>query len=171
MVSVSPDVDREGKASRPRRRSLAAVAVTSLLLLPVYFAYNFAAWILVLDSATVDKLAWGEVATRALVPAGFLIALLAAERFAARALRTLLELLAARPTPEQWRDKIASVLDDRSLRLGYHDRATGRFREPDGGELTPPPSKAGLAWVPVDRRSRRRCKATATRRRVSANGI
>lgn len=46
---------------------------------------------------------------------------------------------------------IAKVLDDRSLRLGYHDAATGRFREPDGGELTPPPSAARLAWVPVDR--------------------
>jgi signal transduction histidine kinase len=142
---------RVRKASRPQRRSLAAVAVTSLLLLPVYFAYNFAAWIIQLDSATVDRLSWAVVATRALLPVGFLIALLAAERFAARALRTLLEMLAARPTPEEWREKIASVLDDRSLRLGFRDPATGRFGEPDGGQLTPPPSAARLAWVPIDR--------------------
>jgi signal transduction histidine kinase len=138
-------------ASRPQRRSLAAVAVTSLLLLPVYFVYSFASWVLLVDPAASDALAWGVAATRGLLPVGFLIALLQAERFAGRALRMLLELLAAHPTPELWRDKIASVLDDRSLRLGYHDRGTGRFLEPDGGELTPPPPAARLAWVPVDR--------------------
>jgi signal transduction histidine kinase len=141
-------------ASRPQRRSLAAVAVTSLLLLPAYFVYNFAAWILELDTATLDTLNWGVVATRALLPLGFLIALLQADRFAARAFRTLLEMLAARPTPDQWRDKIAGVLDDPSLRLGYYDPGTRLFREPEGGELSPPPSAAGLAWVPVDRDGR-----------------
>jgi signal transduction histidine kinase len=138
-------------ASRPQRRSLAAVAVTSLLYLPVYFVYSVAAWIVMVDPATRDTLAWGVAATRALLPVGFLIALLEAERFAGKALRTLLELLAARPTPDQWREEIASILDDRSLRLGYHDPATGRFREPDGNDMTRPPSAAGLAWVPVDR--------------------
>jgi signal transduction histidine kinase len=138
-------------ASRPQHRSLAAVAATSLLYLPVYYVYWVSAWILILDSATVDTLAWGVAATRALLPVGFLIALLGAERFAGKALRTLLELLAARPTPELWRAEIAGVLDDRSLRLGYHDPGTRRFHEPDGAELTLPPSAARLAWVPVDR--------------------
>jgi signal transduction histidine kinase len=82
---------------------------------------------------------------------GFLIALLGAERFAGRVFQELLVLLAARPTPDQWREEIASALDDRSLRLGYHEPATGRFREPDGNDMKPPPSAAGLAWVPVDR--------------------
>ena len=141
-------------ASRPQRRSLAAVAVTSLLLLPAWFASSFGAYILMLDPAALDGLAWGVVATRALLPLGFLIALLQAERFAAKALRTLLERLAARPTPEQWRDEIAGVLDDSSLRLGYYEPATGRYCEADGAELTPPPPSARLAWVPVDRAGR-----------------
>ena len=119
-------------ASRPQRRSLAAVAVTSLLYLPVYFVYSFAAWILLVDDATRDSLSWGVAVTRALLPVGFLVVLLQADRFAANALRKLLERLAARPTPHQWRDMIAGVLDDRSLRLGYYDPATERFREPDG---------------------------------------
>jgi signal transduction histidine kinase len=136
-------------ASRPQRRSLAAVAVTSLLYLPVYFVYSFAAWILLVDPATRETLSWGVAATRALLPLGFLVALLQAQRFAAKAQRTLLELLAARPTPEAWRDEIASVLDDNSLRLGYHDPVTETFREPDGEELTRPPSAARLAWVPI----------------------
>ena len=141
-------------ASRPQRRSLAAVAVTSLLLLPAWFASSFGAYILMLDPAALDGLAWGVVATRALLPLGFLIALLQAERFAAKALRTLLERLAARPTPEQWRDEIAGVLDDSSLRLGYYEPATGRYCEADGAELTPPPRSAPVAWVPVDRTGR-----------------
>jgi signal transduction histidine kinase len=142
------------RASRPQRRSLAAVAFTSLLLLPAYFAYNFAAWILELDQGTLDTLNWGVVATRALLPLGFLIALLQADRFAAGALRTLVERLTTRPTPEQWRDEIARVLDDPALRLGYYDPGDRRFRDSEGGELTLPPAAAGRAWVPVDRGGR-----------------
>jgi signal transduction histidine kinase len=139
-------------ASRPQRRALMAVAVTSLLFLPAFFVFNFAAWILVVDDVkTLDVLAWGIVGTRILLPLGFLIALLQAEHFAVRALRVLLERLAARPTPEQWRDTIAGALDDRSLRLGFHDPSTGSFREPSGAQLTPPAPEADRAWVPVDR--------------------
>jgi signal transduction histidine kinase len=138
-------------ASRPQRRSLMAVAVTSLLFLPAYFVYNFAAWVLELDQQTLDVLAWGIVVTRVLLPLCFLIALLQADRFASTALRALLERLAARPTPRQWRDAIASALDDDGLRLGYHDLLTGTFREPEGAALEPPPAEAQRAWVPIDR--------------------
>jgi signal transduction histidine kinase len=141
-------------ASRPQRRALVAVAVTSLLFLPAYFVFNFAAWILMLDPATLDTLAWGIVVTRILMPLGFLLALLRAERFAFIVQRKLLEQLAARPTPEQWRDTVATALDDGPLRLGFHDPATGRFSEPDGQELTPPPDESQRAWVPVERDGR-----------------
>jgi signal transduction histidine kinase len=141
-------------ASRPQRRALAAVAVTSLLFLPAYFVFNFSAWILYLDQATLDTLAWGIVGTRVLLPVGFLIALLQAERFAGRALQNLLERLATRPTPAQWREMIAAALDDARLRLGYYDPNTRRFLESDGGELTRPRTGSGRRWVPVDRGDR-----------------
>ena len=137
-------------ASRPRRRALMAVAVTSLLFLPAAFAWQFARLILELDPGTLDGLAWGVVGARVLLPLGLLIALLQAERFAARARETLLERLAERPTPGQWREMIADALDDRWLRLGYYDPATSRFRESDGEALTPPPTGSGRTWVPVD---------------------
>ncbi len=139
------------RASRPQRRALTAVAVTSLLFLPAYFAFNFSAWILHLDQATLDALAWGIVGTRILLPLGFLAALLQAERFAAKALRILLERLAARPTPEQWRDTLSEALDDPALQLGFRDPATSRFREPSGAVLAPEELEASRAWVSVDR--------------------
>jgi signal transduction histidine kinase len=141
-------------ASVPRRRALTAVAVTSLLFLPAYFAFNFSAWILHLDQPTLDTLAWGIVGARVLLPLGFLIALLQAERFAARALQRLLDRLAARPTPDQWRETIAKALDDSALRLGYYDAETERFRESDGEQLVRPSAGTGRAWVPVDRDGR-----------------
>jgi signal transduction histidine kinase len=141
-------------ASRPQRRSLAAVAATSLLLLPAWFASSFATLILEADPATLDALSWGVVVTRALLPVGFLIALLQAERFAARASQRLLERLAARPSPQQWRDMIAAALDDAALRLGFYDPDGQRFLEHDGDELLPPRAGDGRAWVPVSRRER-----------------
>jgi signal transduction histidine kinase len=141
-------------ASRPQRRALTAVAVTSLLFLPAYFVFNFSAWILHLEPATLDTMAWGIVATRVLLPLGFLFALLQAQGFATRVLQSLLEQLGGRPTPAEWRETIATALDDPSLQLGYYDPDTKRFRESGGKELMRPPERAGRAWVPVDRDGR-----------------
>jgi signal transduction histidine kinase len=142
---------RVRSASRSRRRALIAVAVTSLLFLPARFAFSFSASVLKLDPATLDTLAWGVVGTRVLLPLGFLIALLQSDVFAGRALRTLLEELGTRPTPERWRDIIAGALDDPSLRLGFFDPDGKRFVEPDGAELTPPGDGSGQRWVLVER--------------------
>ena len=137
-------------ASRPQRRALTAVAATSLLFLPAYFIFNFAVSVLFLDTNTLDTLSWGLVVSRVLLPLGFLVALLQSRHFATTALQTLLERLAARPTPDQWRGMVAAALDDDALQLGYHDPRAGRFRESGGGELEPPAPR-GRAWVPVER--------------------
>jgi signal transduction histidine kinase len=141
------------RASRPQRRALMAVAVTSLLFLPAYFAYNFSASILELDQSTLDGLGWGITVTRILLPLGFLIALLQAEHFAGRALHTLLTGLAARPTPQKWRDSISDALDDPQLELAFRDPATGSFVAPAGDVLAPETIGPDRAWVPVDRGS------------------
>jgi signal transduction histidine kinase len=138
-------------ASRPQRSALLAVAVTSLLFLPAYFVSNFAAWVLYLDDQeTLKALQWGIVATRVLLPLGFLIALLQARGLAARGQQNLLDRLAERPSPARWRDDVADALDDPGLRLGYHDLVSGGYREADGHVLQPPPAGAQRAWVPID---------------------
>jgi signal transduction histidine kinase len=136
-------------ASRPQRRALLAVAVTSLLFMPAFLVSNVARQILELDPATLYDLSWGIVVTRVLLPLGFLLALLQADRFAGSALRTMLERLARRPTPQAWRETVAEALDDAALQIGYRDPATGTFREPDGGDLAEAPR--GRTWVPIDR--------------------
>ena len=139
------------RSSKPQRRSLLAVAVTSLLFLPAWVVANFSAWILELDPGTLQTMSWVIVGARILIPLGFLVALLQAEHFAGQALRILLERLTARPTPEQWRASVSEALDDPGLRLAYSEPATGRFREPSGQILTPAAVEPHRAWVSVDR--------------------
>ena len=130
-------------ASRPQRRALLAVAVTSLLFMPAYFVTNFAREFLDVDPETLSTLAWVIVATRVLLPLGFLIALLQADRFAGAALRSMLDRLATRPTPQRWRDTVADALDDAPLQLAYRDPSTGSYCEPDGSELDSPAGRDG----------------------------
>ncbi len=143
------------RASRPQRRALLAVAVTSLLFLPAWFVSNFARTVLeVGDQGTLDALAWAIVVARILLPLGFLVALLQADAFAARALQHLLARLAARPTPDQWREAIAGALDDADLRLAFYEPASGRFLEAGGEELAEPAAGSGRVQVPVGRGGR-----------------
>jgi signal transduction histidine kinase len=118
-----------------------------LLYLPAYFVANFAERILHAPPDTVRALQWAIVAARVLLPLGFLVALLQADLFAAKALRSLLERLAGRPTPEQWRGAVAGVLGDAALRLGYQD-ADG-FLEADGHTLDPGDTGRGRAGVTI----------------------
>lgn len=141
---------RVAGASRPARRALLAVAVTSLLWLPAYFAYTVAAWVLHLGPEVTDPLQWVVVATRALMPVGFLLALLQANGFAARAQQDLLDRLAGRPSPGEWRDAVAHALDDPALQLGYQDLTSGRFREADGRVLEPPVPGTGRTQVLIE---------------------
>jgi hypothetical protein len=138
-------------ASRPRRRALLAVAVTSLLFLPVFFAFHFSRLVLEVAPQTLDVLQWALVGARILFPLGFLVALVQADAFAATASRRLLERLVTRPTPARWHALVARTLDDPALRLGFWDPPSREFRGPDGIEVTPPAWDSGRAWVPVER--------------------
>ena len=93
--------------------------------------------------ARLETLAWALVGCRILLPLGFLVALFQAELFAAHALRQFMERLVRRPTPEQWRDSVATALDDPRLAIGYWDPASGRYREADGVALAEPAAGSG----------------------------
>lgn len=125
-------------ALRPQRRALIAVAASSLLFLPIFFIYHFSSLILQLDPSTLERMSWALIGARVILPLGFLIALFQAELFAGAARGRLLEQLLPRPSPQQWRDAVASALDDPPVRIGFWDPAKGRYREPDGTDLTAP---------------------------------
>jgi signal transduction histidine kinase len=141
-------VARLRSPSRPRRRALLAVAVSSLLLLPAFVAFHFARVVLEVDPATADALGWVLIATRVLFPLGFLLVLLQADVFAAAALRRMLGDLSSRPSHARWQTAVAEALDDPRLRVAYRD-PDGRFVEPDGTEVAPESPPDGGLRVPV----------------------
>ena len=130
-------------ATHPQQRALIAVAATSLLFLPAFFAFHFARLVLEVPPDTLEPLSWLLVGARILLPLGFLAALWQAELFAAGCLRRLVERLASRPTVKEWRDEVAAALDDPPLEIGYYDLSPGRFPEPGRAELVPPPADSG----------------------------
>jgi signal transduction histidine kinase len=142
---------RLGAATPPQRRALTAVAASSLVFLPVFFVYHFSRAVLNVDPARLETLSWALVTCRILLPLGFLAALLQAELFAGKALRRLIERLATRPTPEQWRASVAAALDDPPLTIGYWDIASGRHRQEGGALLEQPAEGSGRRWVRADR--------------------
>jgi signal transduction histidine kinase len=140
-------------ASRPRRRALAAVAATSLLLLPLFLAFHVSTKVLHVDSDTADVLAWALIGARIIYPLGFLLALMQSERFAAVALRQLLAELASRPPAERWRAAVARALDDPSVSIAYAADAAPVQPEPARGRVKRPVAREGeppLAVIEAD---------------------
>ena len=135
-------------ASRPRRRAMIAVAVTSLLFVPTFFVFHFSRLILELDAATLDAMSWFVVGTRVLLPLGFLVALVQADLHAGAVRRDLLTDLVGRPSPERWRDAVATALDDPQLRMAYWDPASANYRQADGVELTRS-TDTGRTWLEI----------------------
>jgi signal transduction histidine kinase len=145
---------RVTRASRPMRRALFAVASSSLLFLPVFFVYHFSREVLGADPATLAVMGWVLVGMRVVLPLGFLVALFQAELFAGAARGRLLEQLLMHPSPQQWRDAIATAVDDPSVELAFWDPVASRHRRPDGRELDPPLPGIGRSWVTAERDGR-----------------
>ncbi len=139
------------KASRPQRRTLVPVAASSLLLVPTLFVVYFSVLVLGVGGDTFETLSWLLVGMWILFPLGFAVALLQADLFAGRAFRQLLSELANRPTPERWHDIVARALDDPSLRLGYWDPSSHRFRDAAGVDLARPPERVRRQWLEIRR--------------------
>ena len=138
-------------ATRPQRRTLLPVASSSLLLVPMLFAFYFSVLVIGVGESTFNALSWLLVGIWIVFPLGFAAALVQADLFAGRAFRQLLSELARRPTPEGWRDNVAAALDDPSLRLAYWDPGARQFRDAAGGELARTPDRPGRQWTEIRR--------------------
>ena len=86
----------------------------------------------------------------AIIPLGFLAALLRDELAGRTAGRRLLDRL-VRTDLAGWRDALADAVGDPGLRLGFWDAAASGYREASGEELTPVDVAPERAWVAVQR--------------------
>ncbi|MET0771493.1 MAG: histidine kinase [Candidatus Limnocylindrales bacterium] len=139
---------RLARASRPLRRELITVGLTSSLFMIIVVIFYIGTLIISIPPETAAALSVLLILSRVLFPIGFLIALFQADYYALRAGGRLMRELAAGSSPERWRDSVSSAVDDPSLRLGFWEPATGRYREPSGAGLMAEP---GRTWVPIER--------------------
>lgn len=130
------------KATPPRRRALAIGAPIAVLYLIAQIVYQTNQ---VIDSRyaqpTVQNLTgpyqWTIAGARALPWYGFLFALIAAELYAGRVLRTLVGDALRRPSLGDLEGMLRRPLGDPGLRLGFRHPATRGWVDADGGVLAP----------------------------------
>ena len=126
----------------PRRRALAIGTPVALLFLVCEILYQLLGIVGAEDSALYDIVSWVFVAARAGVWYGFVFALIAAELFAARTMKRLVEESLHRPSRHELEVMLREPLGDPRLRLHFLDQsaeAGAEFRAIEAGpgrELT-----------------------------------
>ncbi|HSC51486.1 MAG TPA: ATP-binding protein [Gaiellaceae bacterium] len=129
-------------ATPPRRRALAIGAPIALVYLIAQIVYQTNQ---VIDrhyaQPTVQNLTgpyqWTIAGARALPWYGFLFALIAAELYAGRVLRTVVRDASRHPSLGDLEGMLRRPLGDPGLRLGFRSPTTGGWVDADGGVLAP----------------------------------
>ena len=142
VAAVIVVLSRFVNATPPRRRALAIGAPIALLYLIAQIIYQTNQ---VIDSGYaqpgVQNLAgwyqWTIAGARALPWYGFLFALIAAELYAGRVLRTLVRGASRRPSLGDLEGMLRRPLGDPGLRVGFRDPTTRGWVDADGGILAP----------------------------------
>ena len=121
----------------PRRRALAIGTPVALLFLVCEILYQLLGIVGREDSELYDIVIWVFVAARAGVWYGFLFALIAAELFAARAMKRLVEQSLHRPSRRELEVLLRQPLGDPQLRLHFLDRTSDSSGERPAIEAGP----------------------------------
>ena len=133
--------------SPPQRRALAIGAPVSIAFLVLQITYLALTRWYVDAPNLLTTLQWSFTVVRSAVWYGFLAALIAAQLFAGRALRTLVRQSLRRPSQRDLEQMLREPLGDPTLRLRFWD---AKAQEWDGG-VEPP---AGSMTTVVDRDGR-----------------
>jgi signal transduction histidine kinase len=147
----------------PRRGIVLSVGLTVFLFAAALVAFMFSRIIVRAGgwmSPEVNALVLGAAAV---IPIGFLAALLRDELAGAAAGRRLLDRLVSTDLVG-WRDAVADAVGDPGLRLAFWDPAVSGYREPSGAALTAVDVARERAWVPVQRGEQPLAAIVATRR-------
>jgi signal transduction histidine kinase len=137
----------------PQRRSLAIgvpIALLFTLMQIIFLSLTFAAP----HAAGVREVVqWTFVGARAALWYGFLFALIAAQLFAGRALRRLVQQSLRRPSQHELEAMLREPLGDPGLRLVFRDPRTGTWGDArgDGRWAQPPEPGSGRALAVVAR--------------------
>jgi signal transduction histidine kinase len=143
---------RLARASAPRRRALAPVAVIAVAWIVSLGAYGLSVNELGVDGHAELALAMCVVVARGLLPLAFLLAPVLSRSFAGVALARMVERLGAGATVALRERVIAEALDDPRLRLAFWLPGAGGYVDRDGRPIAPPPAGSGLAWTPIGAR-------------------
>ena len=151
VLSFAGRLRRQPQAMRRMARGLTA---TSLLLLPAVGIFALGSVLLAPTDALLETAAVLMVAAVVLYPVGFAVPLIEADLDSAGAMRSLLHDLAADPSASSWRQHLATLLDDPSVKVGYWRAGSARYVAADGAELIEPHGD-GRYWIPIERDSQR----------------
>ena len=146
LLSFIERASHQPVAIRHMARGLAA---TSLVVLPALMVFVLASAALAPTDAIVQTAAVALAAAVMLYPVGFAVPLILADLDAAEAMRSLLHDLAADPSANHWRQQLARVLEDPSVKVGYWRAGSARYVSADGTELVKPEGD-GRYWIPVE---------------------
>jgi signal transduction histidine kinase len=142
-------IARLARASAPRRRALAPVAVVAVAWIVAFGAYGLGVNELGVDGHAELALVMCVVVARGLLPLAFLLAPVLARAFAGVALARMVGRLGRGATVARRERVIGEALDDPRLRLAFWLPGAGGYVDRDGRPIAPPPPGSGLAWTPI----------------------
>ena len=142
-------VSRFRRASRPGRRAFGGLALTSLLVFPC--AAIFVAGALAFGQADAERIGLTLSLAAAVIafPIGFAVPLIAADLAAGTELQNMLGDLTTMPSRSSWRDRVAVVLDDPDVRIGYWDDSADTYVEPNGDVVSPASAGPDRLWIEI----------------------
>lgn len=133
-------------ATPPRRRALAVGGPIALVFLLTQATYRILIYLSEYGfsasrQTTNDAVQWLVAGARSAIWYGFLFALIAAELYAGRVLRSLVAASLERPSFAELEEMLREPLGDPALRLGFWRRRAGGWADADGATLTPGPGQ------------------------------
>jgi signal transduction histidine kinase len=140
---------RLATGTAPYRRALAIGTPIALVFLLAQALYQLTVELGHAD-LTLDTYArWAFVVARSALWYGFLLALLAAELFAARVLRTIVRESLRRPSLRQLTALLRGPLGDPDLQLAFHRAGEEAWIDGEGRAVVAPPPGSGRALTEV----------------------
>ncbi len=146
---------RAVRGSAPRRRAFAIGTPIALVFLVTQVLNQLARMYGSANGAFLNDMRWLIVVSRSLIWYGFLFALIAAELFAGRVLRTMIGESLRRPEVGEVEDLLRRPLGDPRLRLAFWKPVDDQWVDVRGATIEPPAADSGLAMTEVDSEGRR----------------